>query len=72
MKLDEFVQENIKHRGEFVSRRLEELVEAMQGVLDRTCGEVIQTEHQYRLSVEPELADKVRCGRPGPCGSPGP
>ena len=60
MKLNELIQENQKHREDVVQRKLEELVESMQSVLDRVCDEVIHTEHQFRMSVEPELADRVR------------
>ena len=60
MKLEDFLEENSKHRDESVSPKLEELVESIQNVLEKTSDEVISTEHQYRMSVEPELADRVR------------
>ena len=61
LKLEDFLEENAKLRNETVCHKLEELVESMQVVLERTSEEVISTEHQYRISVEPELADRVRC-----------
>ena len=60
LKLEDFLEENAKLRNETVCHKLEELVESMQVVLERTSEEVISTEHQYRMSVEPELADRVR------------